>query len=106
MKVISVEELKQKVSSKKDLHIIDVRELPEYNEDNIGALHLPLSQISQYQIDEIEDWDMDDEIFLHCRSGQRSAQACLILECMGYRNVFNVDGGIVAWRERFGSECL
>jgi rhodanese-related sulfurtransferase len=44
----------------------------------------------------------DEEVFLYCRSGNRSGQAALILETMGFSNCINVIGGMLAWQENFG----
>lgn len=97
MQLISVEELKQRKDSGEELFIIDVREPQEYAEINMGALLLPLGRIQSMQIDEIEDWK-DKEVIVHCRSGMRSAQACLILDQLGFVNTKNVTGGILAWQ--------
>jgi rhodanese-related sulfurtransferase len=50
------------------------------------------------QIDEIEDFK-DEEIICYCRSGKRSMQAAMMLETMGFANVVNVDGGMMAWQQ-------
>lgn len=83
------------------LHILDVREPAEYTEFNIGAKLVPLGKIQSMQIDDIEDWK-DDEVIIHCRSGKRSATACMFLETMGFTNTVNVEGGMLAWQEKFG----
>ena len=44
----------------------------------------------------------DEEVYLYCRSGNRSGQAALILETMGFTNVTNVVGGMLAWKDSFG----
>lgn len=97
MQLISVEELKQRKDSGEELFIIDVREPQEYAEVNMGALLLPLGRIQAMQIDEIEDWK-DKEVIVHCRSGMRSMQACMMLDQMGFVNTKNVTGGILAWQ--------
>jgi rhodanese-related sulfurtransferase len=51
------------------------------------------------QLDEIEDMK-DQPIYVYCRSGNRSGQACLILETAGFTNTINVAGGMLAWQER------
>jgi len=84
-----------------NLHILDVREPAEYAEFNIGAKLVPLGKIQAMQVDEIEDWK-DSEVFIHCRSGKRSATACMFLETMGFTNTVNVEGGMLAWQEKFG----
>ena len=50
------------------------------------------------QVDEIEDLK-DETVYVYCRSGNRSGQACLILGTMGFTNVINVTGGVLAWQE-------
>jgi predicted sulfurtransferase len=51
------------------------------------------------QIDEIEDLK-DKEVILYCRSGNRSGQACMFLDAMGFKNTRNLVGGILAWQEK------
>lgn len=105
MKHISVQELKQRLDAGEALHIIDCREQDEYDIDNLGVKLLPLSQLSMMDADDIEDWK-EEEVIVHCRSGKRSMQACLLLETMGFQKTTNVDGGILAWREHFGEQKI
>lgn len=102
MQEISVSEIKKRLDHGEKLHIIDVREPDEYAEYNIGAQLIPLGAIMAMQTDDIEDLK-DEELIVHCRSGKRSLQACLFLETLGYSNVKNVTGGILAWQEMMGS---
>jgi rhodanese-related sulfurtransferase len=62
----------------------------------MGATLIPLGMVINGQIDEIEDWK-DKEVIVHCRSGKRSLQACMVLEQMGFKNTKNLQGGILAW---------
>jgi rhodanese-related sulfurtransferase len=105
MQEITVDELKRRAKAGEKLNVIDVREPHEYQEFNIGAKLIPLGRIMSMQVDELEDYK-DDEIIIHCRSGNRSGQACLFLETMGYRNCKNVVGGVLAWKEKFGDQKL
>lgn len=101
MEIIQAEELKERMLAFEQLNLIDVRQ-PEENQDfNIGGLHLTLGEIAAMQIDSIEDLK-DKEIICYCRSGQRSMQACLILETMGFSNVKNLAGGMLGWESKFG----
>jgi rhodanese-related sulfurtransferase len=43
----------------------------------------------------------NEEVLLYCRSGNRSGQAALVLETMGFTNVVNVVGGMLSWKEHF-----
>ena len=101
MQQITVEELKQRIDQGEKLNILDVREPAEYAEYNIGAKLVPLGQIQMMQVDDLEDWK-DEEIIIHCRSGQRSMVACLFLETLGFKHTKNLAGGILAWKERYG----
>ncbi len=98
MKLISVEELKQRKDAGEELYIIDVREPHEYTDVNMGALLIPLGKVMSMQLDEIEDWK-EKEVIVHCRSGVRSMQACAMLEQAGFTNTKNLTGGIIAWKE-------
>lgn len=100
MKTIDVSELKQRISSQVPLMLVDVREPAEHEEFNVGGLLLPLGQIRVGDTETIDSFK-EEEIILYCRSGNRSGQAALILETMGFTNVVNVVGGMLSWQEQF-----
>ncbi len=101
MQDITAKELKARMDAGENLNIIDVREPDEYAAFNIGARLLPLGHILAMQVDEIEELK-DEEVIVHCHSGKRSMQAGLMLETLGFRDVKNLAGGMVAWREMLG----
>ena len=103
MKTITVEQLKARMDAGEKLNLIDVREPNEYQEFNIGAKLVPLGKIQSMQADELDDLK-DEEVILHCRSGKRSATAAMFLETMGFTNTVNVEGGMLAWQEKFGNQ--
>lgn len=103
MQNISVEELKARMEAGENLNLIDCREPHEYAEFNIGAKLIPLGKFQAFQVEELEDLK-DEEIIIHCRSGNRSGQACLLLDTMGFKNTKNVTGGMLAWQEKFGGQ--
>jgi rhodanese-related sulfurtransferase len=103
MQNISVEELKARMDAGEKLHLFDCREPHEYAEFNIGAKLIPLGNIVSMQLDELEDLKQE-EVIIHCRSGNRSGQACLFLDALGFTNTKNVTGGMLAWQEKFGSK--
>ena len=100
MQNISVEELKARMDAGEKLNLFDCREPHEYAEFNIGAKLIPLGKIQSMQLDELEDLK-DEEVIIHCRSGNRSGQACMFLDAMGFKNTWNVTGGMLAWQEKF-----
>ena len=101
MTSISVEELKARLDSGEKLNFIDCREPHEYEQVNLGARLIPLGKFQMMDLDELEDLK-EEEIIIHCRSGKRSAMACMILDQMGFKNTVNVEGGILDWTEKFG----
>ncbi|MBL7717839.1 MAG: rhodanese-like domain-containing protein [Flavipsychrobacter sp.] len=101
MENITVEELKSRLDAGEKLNVIDVREPDEYQEYNMGAKLIPLGQVMAMQVDDIEDLK-EEEIIVHCRSGKRSMQACMFLEQMGFSRLKNLEGGALAWQEKFG----
>ncbi|RYG40097.1 MAG: rhodanese-like domain-containing protein [Chitinophagaceae bacterium] len=101
MENITVEELKSRLDAGEQLHVLDVREANEFEEANIGATLLPLSQLRNMDTDAIDDWK-GEEVIVHCRSGVRSVQACQLLESMGFVKTVNVTGGILDWQAKFG----
>ena len=105
MQHITVDQLKSRIDSGEKLIVIDVREKEEYAEYNINAMLIPLGKILSYQTEELDEYK-DREIIVHCRSGNRSMQACMALEMAGFLNVVNVMGGITEWRKKFGDETL
>ena len=94
---ITVQELKERLESGEDLHFYDVREEHEYEEDNLGAILIPLGELPDH-LDELEEIK-DEEIIIHCRSGARSDKVVKFLESQGFANVRNVAGGILAYRD-------
>lgn len=101
MQTISAEELKARLDAGEKVNIIDVREPHENAEFNIGGTLVPLGRIQTMDIDELENL-RNEEVVVYCRSGNRSGQACMILDSMGFTNTKNLVGGMLKWRETFG----
>src|SRR3989338_7626692 len=74
--------------------LIDVRNQGEYNQECITcATLIPLGEFSADKMPAT-----DKKIVIHCRSGARSAAACAkLLEDMPNADVYNLEGGILAW---------
>ncbi len=98
---ITVQELHQRLAAKENFIFIDVREPHEYEEFNLGARLIPLGTLGQHLAELSEH--KDEEIVVHCRSGARSGQAQMLLQSMGFSNVRNLLGGVLAWKVEYGS---
>lgn len=101
MKNITPEEVKQRLDAGETLNLVDVRQPEENAEFNIGGILVPLAKIQGMQTDDIDDLK-NEEVICYCRSGNRSGNAALFLEQMGFSNVKNLAGGMNAWKEKFG----
>jgi len=99
MKTITVEAVKARIDAGEKLLLLDVREPHEHADFNIGGTLLPLGQVQTFQVDDIEDWK-DKEVIVYCRSGNRSGQACMILEQAGFTNLSNLVGGMLDWQAK------
>lgn len=103
MQNITAEELKARLDAGEKMNIIDVREPHENAEFNIGGTLIPLGKVQTMQIDEIEGLKQQ-ELIVYCRSGNRSGQACLFLDALGFTNTKNLVGGMLGWQEKYGSQ--
>ena len=93
---ITSSELIEKSKLSIDFFLLDVRELHERNEFNIGGKWIPINEIPG-RINELPNKKNNREIIIYCRSGYRSANVCHYLNELGYKNVFNLKGGILNW---------
>jgi rhodanese-related sulfurtransferase len=94
---ITVDQLKELLENEGEINLIDVREEHEFEDDNLGGTLIPLGEIPD-RLDELEDMK-GQEIYIHCRSGARSARAKSFLLSQGFEKVHNVLGGIMAYRD-------
>ena len=92
---ISAADAKARIDSGDEIIIVDVRTQEEFNEGHIpGAILIPNETILDEQPALLPD--LDAEILIYCRSGNRSAQAANKLIAMGYTDVVDF-GGIIDW---------
>ena len=93
---VSVEQARSLIETKPNLVIVDVRTSEEYSTGYIeGAMNLCAECDAQLLLDNL---NTDDEILLYCRTGRRSANALRILRENDYEKVYNMVGGIEAWK--------
>jgi adenylyltransferase/sulfurtransferase len=88
-------ELKRKLDAGEDVFILDVREPHEYQICHLNGHLIPLGDLPK----RVSELDSVRTIVAHCRSGMRSAQAVEFLRTAGFRKVWNLKGGILAWSD-------
>jgi molybdopterin/thiamine biosynthesis adenylyltransferase/rhodanese-related sulfurtransferase len=95
MPEITPRELKQRLDRGDDLFVLDVREPHEYQICNLNGYLLPLGDLPK----RVNELDSSREIVAHCRSGKRSGDAVEFLRKAGFRKIWNLKGGILAWAD-------
>jgi adenylyltransferase/sulfurtransferase len=93
---VTVQELKKKLDAKADIFILDVREPHEYQICNLKGYLIPVGDLPK----RVNELDSSREIIAHCRSGVRSAKAVNFLRRSGFKKVYNLTGGILAWADQ------
>jgi rhodanese-related sulfurtransferase len=92
---VSIEEARELIQQNVKLKIVDVRLDTEFNESHIpGAINVCVCDPDNL----LRDLGPNDEILVYCRSGLRSSAALEFLNEHGYSKVYNMVGGIVAWK--------
>ncbi|MDH5435677.1 MAG: rhodanese-like domain-containing protein [Gammaproteobacteria bacterium] len=77
--------------------ILDVREENEFKEGHIlNSIHIPLKNVEK-KLKELEKYK-SQPVIVNCRSGHRSMTACKLLSKNGFEKVFNMGGGMLAWK--------
>ena len=100
---VSVAELKTILDSKTSGHIIDVREIPEY--DLVRISNSTLVSLSTFN-ENMNLIDKDASNYFLCGIGKRALKAAEYLSSLGYKNLYVIDGGIKAWIEAgYPVEC-
>ncbi len=77
-----------------NMRVIDVRGMDEIASGTVaGAVAVPLHTLPL----RVSEFSRDEKLVFICRSGARSAQACMFLQQQGYENVYNLRGGMMGW---------
>lgn len=94
VKEIDANELSKWLAKEDAPYLIDVRTPSEMSQAAIAKAHpLPLTTLPL----RIQDIPKDRPVVFYCRTGARSAQACMFMAQQGYDNVYNLYGGIISW---------
>ena len=92
---IQSSEVREKLqTSKENFQVLDVREEDEVKQKRIpNSIWIPYGELKK----RLNELDKGKEIAVHCESGLRSYKACLNLQHEGFKNVKNIDGGMLCW---------
>ena len=99
--LVTPEELNQK---KDEIVLIDVRTPQEYEQGHIeNAVNINIAGESFQE--EIGKLDKEEPVYVYCKVGGRSGKAAKMLKDMGFKEVYDLEGGIVNW-EKSGMETV
>lgn len=94
---LSQEEWAEQLANDNNAVILDVRTAEEMEEGYIpNAIHIDI-YLGQEFLDGLEDLDKSKNYYVYCRSGNRSQQACALMNHNGFDNAYNLEGGIIEW---------
>ncbi len=95
---VSIQFLKSEFDAGKEFYLLDVRTLPEYTAGHLSFTDdlIPYDQLPKH-LDKIPQ-DKSTTMYIFCRTSRRSGISTTYLRSIGYPNVYNVSGGIVAWQ--------
>jgi rhodanese-related sulfurtransferase/rubrerythrin len=96
MRNLSAEEAKAFLADRQEgsYVLLDVRQPAEYEQQRIpGGLLVPLPEL----MDKLNDLDRSKPTIVYCRSGNRSRMAAQYMSGQGFQEVYNLEGGILAW---------
>ena len=104
-KNLSVEKFAKLVSGK-GIVVLDVRTAEEFAAGHLkGAVNVDVNDKDFVaKVDKLIQ-DKDAKVAVYCRSGRRSANACRLLSAAGYKNLYNLEGGILDW-QKAGKEVV
>ena len=88
---------KQALTDQKGI-VLDVRTPEEFEISRIpSSKNIDFYNPQNFML-EIEKLDKDNNYYVYCRTGVRSANSCVLMKELGFKNTFNLIGGIVEWK--------
>jgi thioredoxin 1 len=97
-KKLSADDFEKKIQQEKDLQILDVRTKQEYSEGHLQNSK-NIDYNSQNFDQEIEGLDKTKPVYVYCLSGGRSSAASKELLAKGFKEVYDLEGGIRKWKQ-------
>lgn len=92
--IASNDEVAGKLANDANMTLLDVREIDEFTFNHIpGAINIPLGDLEG----RASELDKEEEIYIICRTGNRSDFAARVLSTLDFKKVFNVIPGMIQW---------
>ena len=91
---ITPQSLHEALERNENIKVVDVRRPEEFNGELGHIVGAELVTLETDLKDALEDWDRGETIVFVCRVGGRSAKATIAAQKMGYKDVYNMEGGM------------
>ena len=95
---IDIDEFRKKMVSEKYV-LVDVRTEKEFDDGHIEDA-LNIDYFSDTFSDEISNIGLENPVLVYCRSGNRSGKSMKIMSDLGFKEVYNLIGGIKGWKAK------
>lgn len=96
IKTIVPKDFAEAINTTQNPQILDVRTPPEFSEGHITNA-ANVNWLGDHFIIEVEKFDKTKPVFIYCRSGARSKKASEKLQELGFKNINEMQGGIISW---------
>jgi rhodanese-related sulfurtransferase len=88
----------EKKLNNRNVVVLDVRTIQEYKDGHLpGAIHIDVLDSVAF-VNNISKLNKNKKYIVYCKSGKRSAKASNILYANKFKHIWNMDGGITAWK--------
>jgi len=98
IEVLACKEFDQKLSEVNDAQLVDVRTPQEYSGGTIGNA-VNMDYYAEDFKQQISKLDKDKPLFVFCKKGGRSASSANICKGLGFKEIYDLEGGYTAWQQ-------
>lgn len=96
IKLVTVEEFKE-LDALRDVQLLDIRTPEEYKSGYIEG-YRNMDYLSDTFKEEMETLDKSKPIVIYCRSGGRSGRCATLMLEIGFKEIYDLEGGIIQWK--------
>ena len=96
IKTVEVAAFAKEIKATQKPQILDVRTPEEFNQGHIDNA-MNIDWLGNHFIQDVEKLNKNKAVYVYCRSGKRSLQASEKLAEMGFKKIYNLDGGYQKW---------
>ena len=98
IELLSCKDFDEKVKATESVQLIDVRTADEFAGGTIGSA-VNIDFFGEHFKEEMTKLDLERPVFVFCKSGGRSGKASAICKELGFKAIYDLDGGYTAWSQ-------